>query len=69
MIDGHIGTSEKLRTVRGIVAEWTGTHAYTIDQVLQDMIDRCRELKLRLATSPAKAISSSCQVRAAPTCS
>ncbi len=43
--------------VRGIVAEWTGTHAYTIDQVLQDMIDRCRELKLRLTTSPAKAKS------------
>lgn len=35
--------------LRQVVAEWTGTHPYTIDQVLQDMIDRCRELKLRLA--------------------
>ena len=36
------------------VAEWTGTHTYTIDQVLQDMIDRSRELKLRLATPPSR---------------
>lgn len=35
--------------LRETVARWTGTHAYTIDQVLRDMIDRCRELKLRLA--------------------
>lgn len=35
--------------LRGDVARWTGTHAYTIDQVLRDMIDRCKELKLRLA--------------------
>ncbi len=34
--------------VRDHVARWTGTHPYTIDQVLTDMIDRCRELKLRL---------------------
>jgi hypothetical protein len=43
--------------LRNIVAEWTGTHTYTIDQVLQDMIDRCRDLKLRVATSPSKAKS------------
>jgi hypothetical protein len=41
--------------IRSTVAEWTGTHAYTIDQVLQDMIERSRELKLRLATPPARA--------------
>ena len=35
--------------LREHVAHWTGTHAYTIDQVLRDMIDRCKELKLRLA--------------------
>lgn len=35
--------------LREDVARWTGTHAYTIDQVLRDMIDRCKELKLRLA--------------------
>ena len=28
---------------------WTGSYQYTIDQVLEDMIERCRELKLRLA--------------------
>lgn len=35
--------------LRQIVAAWTGTHPYAIDQVLRDMIDRCRELRLRLA--------------------
>jgi hypothetical protein len=37
------------RQVRRIVAEWTGIYQYTIDQVLEDMISRSRELKLRLA--------------------
>ncbi len=37
--------------VRNIVAEWTGVPPYTIDQVVRDMIDRCMELKLRLAMS------------------
>lgn len=41
--------------IRETVAEWTGTHAYTIDQVLQDMIERCRELRLRLALPEGKA--------------
>lgn len=35
--------------VRRLVSKWTGEHPYTIDQVLRDMIDRCRELKMRLA--------------------
>ena len=35
--------------IRDAVARWTGTHTYTVDQVLRDMIDRCKELKLRLA--------------------
>jgi hypothetical protein len=30
------------------VARWTGEYQYTIDQVLGDMIARCRELNLRL---------------------
>jgi hypothetical protein len=37
------------RPVRRLVAEWTGIYQYTIDGVLEDMIARCRELKLRLA--------------------
>jgi hypothetical protein len=37
------------RTVRRVVASWTGIYQYTIDQVLEDMMNRCRELKLRLA--------------------
>ncbi len=38
--------------LRRSVAKWTGEHAYTIDQVIQEMIERCRELKLRLGGSP-----------------
>jgi hypothetical protein len=37
------------RPVRRMVANWTGIFQYTIDQVLEDMISRCRELRLRLA--------------------
>jgi hypothetical protein len=37
------------RPVRRVVANWTGIFQYTIDQVLEDMISRCRELRLRLA--------------------
>ena len=36
------------RDVRRVVAEWTGSYQYTIDQVIEDMITRCRQLKLRL---------------------
>ncbi len=37
------------RPVRRLVSSWTGIYQYTIDQVIEDMITRCRELKLRLA--------------------
>jgi len=40
------------RDVREHVARWTGVHPYTIDQVVSDMIDRCKELRLRLAIDP-----------------
>jgi hypothetical protein len=30
-----------------MVAKWTGEHQLTLDSVLDDMIDRCRELELR----------------------
>jgi len=36
------------REVRRKVAGWTGEYQYTIDQVLEDMIQRCRQLQLRL---------------------
>ena len=38
------------RQVRKVVADWTGIYQYTIDKVLEDIIVRCRELKLRLAS-------------------
>jgi hypothetical protein len=34
--------------VRRLVRRWTGVYQYTIDQVLGEMIRRCRELSLRL---------------------
>lgn len=37
------------RDVRRKVANWTGAYQYTIDQVLEGMIERCRERNLRLA--------------------
>ncbi len=37
------------RAVRRLVAEWTGIYQYTIDKVIEDMIARSRELKLRMA--------------------
>lgn len=41
--------------LRRSVARWTGEYSYTIDQVIQEMIERCRELKLRLASGPEEA--------------
>ncbi|MCC7124246.1 MAG: putative zinc-binding metallopeptidase [Acidobacteria bacterium] len=37
------------RPVRRLVADWTGIYQYTIDRVIEDMMTRSRELKLRLA--------------------
>jgi hypothetical protein len=42
-------------TVRRVVAKWTGIYQYTIDQVLEDMIARCQELKFRLAVPEEQA--------------
>lgn len=36
------------KELREVVAEWTGQHQYTIDQILSELIDRSRELRLRL---------------------
>ena len=41
--------------LRRDVSRWTGAYAYTIDQVLGDMIDRSKELGLRLAIDPTQA--------------
>jgi hypothetical protein len=39
------------RDVRHEVAEATGVHHYTVDQLMKDLIDRSRELRLRVATA------------------
>jgi hypothetical protein len=40
--------------IRRTVAYWTGEYQYTIDQVLQEMISRCRQLKLRVDRPEAR---------------
>lgn len=39
------------REIREIVCNWTGEYQFTCDQVLKEMIGRCRELKLRAVGS------------------
>jgi hypothetical protein len=41
--------------LRKAVAYWTGQYQYMIDQVLVEMITRCRELNLRMDRSPEQA--------------
>ena len=43
------------RPTRQVVSSWTGIYQYTIDQVLEGMIARSRELKLRLAVPEEQA--------------
>ena len=43
------------KATRRAVASWTGIYQYTIDQVIEDMIARSRELKLRLAVPEEQA--------------
>jgi hypothetical protein len=45
------------RDVRHEVAEATGAHHYTVDQLLKDLIDRARALRLRVATDEGHARS------------
>lgn len=42
--------------IRATVARWTGEVPYTVDQVVGDMIERCKALELRLAESPTKSL-------------
>ncbi len=45
------------RQIREQVSRWTGEYQYTVDLVLRDMTERCKELKLRLRDSEAKTLS------------
>jgi len=38
--------------IRRMVSRWTGHYEYALDQVLKEIIGRCRELKLRVAGPP-----------------
>ena len=56
--DGPSAASFLSRLRRGLrrrVQRWTGEYQSPIDQVLEDLITRCRELDLRLAGSEAEA--------------
>ncbi|MEO8268368.1 MAG: putative zinc-binding metallopeptidase [Aureliella sp.] len=37
--------------LRKSVSNWTGEYQYTIDQVLSEMLERCRDMRLRLSHS------------------
>ena len=37
--------------IRRLVSRWTGEYQFTVDQILSDMIGRCRELELRAVGS------------------
>jgi hypothetical protein len=39
------------KQLRQQIGEWTGQHQYTIDQALNELIIRCRDLRLRLRYS------------------
>jgi hypothetical protein len=39
------------KDIRRMIAGWTGEYQYTIDQVFDEMIDRSRQLKLRLKSA------------------
>jgi hypothetical protein len=41
--------------LRILVAQAAGMHRYTVDHILQHMIDRCRQLKLHLAMPHSQA--------------
>ncbi len=43
------------RTLCRVVADGTGVHQYTINHLLQDMVQRCKILKLRVGTSERQA--------------
>jgi hypothetical protein len=43
------------KDVRRTVARWTGEYQYTIKQVIDDIIERCRELDLRLRSPEEQA--------------
>jgi hypothetical protein len=43
------------KPLRKLVGDWTGIYQYTIDQVFEDMIERCRQLNLRLAVPEEQA--------------
>jgi hypothetical protein len=42
------------KEIRALVANWTGEYQFTLNQVLNDMIGRSRELKLRTNASEAR---------------
>jgi Putative zinc-binding metallo-peptidase len=55
---GNTTATQFLRQIRSdlfkSVSKWTGQYQYTIDQILSEMIERCRDLRLRLSSSPAE---------------
>lgn len=53
--------------IRQIVSRWTGEYQLTLDMVLDDMISRCRELRLRAPGSQRQLIVDFCVLLTAQT--
>jgi hypothetical protein len=55
---GNTTAAQFLKQIRSdlfkSVSKWTGQYRYTIDQILTEMIERCRDLRLRLSASPTE---------------
>ncbi len=45
------------RRIRGVVRRWTGEYEATLDEVLDEMIQRARELNLRASGPPEKIVA------------
>jgi len=52
------------RRIRAVVRRWTGEFEFTLEEVLDEMIQRCRELDLRAVGSPEALVSDFCMMLA-----
>jgi len=49
------------REIRELVSRWTGEYQFTVDQVLKEMMVRCRQMRLR-AVGPKQRLKTECAV-------
>jgi hypothetical protein len=47
--------------IRELVARWTGDHQFAVDQVLKELMNRCRQLRLR-TVGPQRRVLTECAI-------